>query len=67
MADEDDLGVWQNEIFALRDTQETAEPTQPLDSTTIFSAEITRVRNLDAVLTPMDTNTELRRRWDGVR
>jgi hypothetical protein len=63
----DDLGLMQNEILALRDTQEVAQPAQPLDSTTILVAEIRRVRNLDAVGTPLDTNTELVRAWDGVR
>lgn len=61
------LSLWQNEILALRDAQFVAQPTQPLDSTTIFAAEIRRVRNLDASTTPQDTNTELDSVWDGVR
>jgi len=63
----DDLGLWSNEVLALRDTQEAAQPSQPLDSTTILVAEIRRVRDLDAVSTRLETNTELVRAWDGVR
>lgn len=63
----DDLGKWEQEILALRDTQEGAQPAQPLDSTTIFALEIERVRDLEITAADMDTNTELVRRWDGVR
>jgi hypothetical protein len=56
-----------NELLALRDTQFAAHPTQPLDSTTIFTAEIERVRDLDAVSADQDTNTVLESAWDGVR
>lgn len=55
------------EILALRDTQEVAQPTQPLDSTTIFTAEVKRVRDLDAVATNQDSNTEIEIAWDGAR
>lgn len=56
-----------NELLALRDSQFAAQPTQPLDSTTLFSAEIERVRDLDAASTNQDTNTELEIAWDGAR
>jgi hypothetical protein len=58
---------FRNEILALRDTQYAAQPTQPLDSTTLFVAEMRRVRNLDAVSTFQDTATALEVAWDGVR
>lgn len=63
----DDLGLWEQEIFALRDVQFGAQPGQPLDSDTIFAFEIERVRDLDSTADELDTNTELVRRWDGVR
>ena len=63
----DDLGLMQNEILALRDTQEVAQPTQPLDSTTLLVAEIERVRDLDATSANLDTMQELVEAWDGVR
>lgn len=56
-----------NEVLALRDTQETAQPTQPLDSTTIFVAEVARVRALDTTSANQDSNTKLESTWDGVR
>jgi hypothetical protein len=55
------------EVLKLRDTQEAAQPTQPLDSTGILSVEVERVRDLDAVSLLLDTNTELEQDWDGVR
>ena len=59
--------TWEHvqEIRNIRNTQYAAQPTQLLDSTTIFTAEVLRVRNLDAVKTPLDSNTELERTWDG--
>lgn len=56
-----------NELLALRDTQYAAEPTQPLDNSTLLTAEIKRVRDLDAVSADQDTNTELEIDWDGAR
>jgi hypothetical protein len=56
-----------NEILALRDAQESSEPAQPLDSTTVFVAELARVRNLDDAATVQDSNTRLEATWDGVR
>lgn len=56
-----------NEVLALRDTQYAAHATQPLDSTSILAAEMKRVRDLDVTHTPLDTNTELERAWDGAR
>ena len=56
-----------NELLALRDAQEIAAPTQALDSTTIFTAEVKRVRNLDAVSANQDSNTKIEIDWDGVR
>lgn len=50
-------------IQALRNTQEVAQPTQPLDSTTLFAGEIERIRDLDVVVTPLDTETELAQEW----
>ena len=56
-----------NEILALRDAQFAAQPTQPLDSTTLMAAEVRRVRALDTTSTNMDSNTKLEINWDGVR
>lgn len=53
------------EVKALRATQFAAQPTQPLDSTTILTAEIARVRALDVTHSPLDTNTLLEINWDG--
>ena len=56
-----------NEILALRDTQFAAQPTQALDSTTLFVAEVERVRDLDGSAANQDSNTKLEIAWDGVR
>lgn len=67
MATQDVTTEHGNELLGLRDTQFAAQPTQALDSTTILTAEVKRVRNLDVVTTPMDSNTKLEINWDGVR
>lgn len=56
-----------NELLALRDTQYAAQPTQGLDNTTLFTAEVKRVRNLDGASANLDSNTEIEVDWDGVR
>lgn len=67
MATQDVTTEHGNEILAIRDTQFAAQPTQPLDSTTIFIAEIKRVRDLVPAAADQDTNTKLELAWDGVR
>lgn len=56
-----------NELLALRDTQAIAAPTQPLDSTTLFCAEVRRVRATDTTSANQDSNTKLEIAWDGAR
>lgn len=67
MATQDLQTEMRNELLALRDAQAVAQPTQPLDNTTLFAAEVRRVRALDVTTTPMDSNTKLEIDWDGVR
>lgn len=50
-------------VQTLRNTQESGDPTRPLDSTTLFANEIKRIRDLDVTVTPLDTDTELAQAW----
>ena len=54
---------WLPEIQHRADLQGFAKP----DYTSLFTVEVLRVRNMDAVNTPLDSNTECERRWDGNR
>ena len=67
MATQDVTTEARNELLALRDTQFAAQPTQPLDNTTLLIAEVLRVRNLDGAATNQDSLTKLEIDWDGVR
>ena len=50
-------------VQTIRATQEGAQPTQPLDSTTILHFEVRRIRDLQVAITPMDSQTRLAVEW----